>query len=173
MLISLIAAVAVNGTIGKDGQLPWSIADDMQFFSATTRGHVVITGRKNFESMGGPLPERTNLVVSRDPTYPAKGASVFDDLVGALRFAQRVGEQEVFIIGGAQLYTTAKPYAHRFYRTVVLAEVLGDVKYQDDNFDGWQAQVLLRGEKSAVNEHAFRVELWSRPTPDKDYESDA
>lgn len=169
MIVSLIAAIALNGTIGKRGQLPWSIDEDMQFFTATTTGHVVISGRKNFEAMGGPLPHRVTLVLSRDPNYAAPGAQVFDDLVAALRYAEELGEPEVFIIGGAHLYEAAKPYAHRFYRTVVLAAVEGDVTYADDDFDGWRHEVLSHGRKNRVNEHAFRIELWSRTTPDQDY----
>jgi dihydrofolate reductase len=169
MLISLIAAVALNGTIGKNGQLPWSIAEDMRFFSDTTLGHVVITGRKNFEAMGGPLPGRSNIVLSRDPAYAPTGARAVGDLVTALRLAQEQGEGEVFIIGGSHVYTAAKPYAHRFYRTVVLSNVDGDVKYEDDDFRGWTLRVLSHGQKNAVNQHAFRIELWSRKTPEKDY----
>lgn len=173
MLISLIAAVALDGTIGNNGQLPWSITDDMQFFSTTTTGHVVITGRKNFEAMGGPLPNRPTLVLSRDANYTAPGARVFQDLVSALRHAEALGETEVFVIGGAHVYDAAKPYAHRFYRTVVLASVGGDVTYLDQDFKGWDRQVLTHREKSAVNEHAFRVELWSRVTPAKNYAQEA
>jgi dihydrofolate reductase len=169
MIVSLIAAVATNGTIGHSGRLPWSIAEDMEFFTTTTKGHVVITGRKNFESMGGPLPERINLVLSREPKYAAPGARVCTDIETALRVAERLDEREVFVIGGAQVYAAAKPYAHRFYRTIVLAPVAGDVKYGDSDFAGWDHQVLAHGERNAVNEHAFRVELWSRETPDKRY----
>jgi dihydrofolate reductase len=171
MIVSLIAAVAVDGTIGNGGQLPWSIADDMRFFTTTTSGHVVITGRKNFEAMGGPLPHRTNLVLSRNLEYIANGARVFGELPSALRFAEKLGESEVFIIGGAELYEAAKPYAHRFYLTRVLARVGGDTKYFDDAFQGWQKTTLSRGEKNDVNEHAFCIELWSRATPDLDYKS--
>lgn len=171
MIVSLIAAVGLDGTIGHAGKLPWSIARDSQFFTDTTRGHVVITGRKNFEAMGGPLPQRSTIVLSRDPGYRAPGAKAVSDLVEALCLARNSGEREVFIIGGAELYAAAKPYAHRFYRTVVFAQVNGDVKYQDDDFNGWEVLTLFSGEKSTTNEHAFRVELWSRATPEKSYEA--
>lgn len=173
MLISLIAAVALDGTIGNNGQLPWSITEDMRFFTAMTTGHVVITGRKNFEAMGGPLHNRPTLVLSRDANYNAPGAHVFHDLEATLRHARSLGETEVFVIGGAHVYEAAKPYAHRFYRTLVLANVGGDARYLDDDFAGWDYQLLTQGERNAANEHAFRVELWSRVTPPKSYAHNA
>lgn len=158
----MIAAVAQNGTIGRNNQLPWRIDDDMRFFIDTTRGHVVISGRKNFEAMGAALPERTNFVVTRNPAYSAANAHVVTNLEAALRAAQALGETEAFVIGGAELYHQTKPYAHRFYRTTVLADVAGDVRYDDQNWDGWTRTLLGEGARSAANEYPFRIELLVR-----------
>lgn len=162
MLISLIAAVAQNGTIGRKNQLPWRIADDMRFFTATTHGHIVISGRKNFDAMGGPLPHRPTFVVTRDPTYVALGARVFLTLEQALLAAEARRETEAFVIGGAELYHLAKPYAHRYYRTTVLAEVDGDVRFDDSNWEDWSVTLLEECPASPVNEYPFRIELLSR-----------
>src|SRR5690606_4280878 len=119
MKVSLIAAVARNGTIGRDNELPWTIKDDMRFFVEKTKGHVVICGRKNFDAMGRPLPHRRNVVISRNPNLRIEGAEVVPSLEQAPLFAERLGEQEAFVIGGAEIYRLALPYAHVFYRTRV------------------------------------------------------
>lgn len=169
MFVSLIAAVALNGTIGRNNALPWQIRDDMRFFTNTTRGHVVITGRKNLEAMSGPLPDRTNVLVTRNREYAMAGVHVVNDVESALRFAEELGETEAFVIGGAELFHAAKPYAHRFYRTTVLAEVDGDVRYDDGEWTGWDVREIGRGSRSAANEHAFTIELLSRSGVPRSY----
>src|SRR4051812_37670385 len=119
MLISLIAAVANNGVIGRNNALPWRIRDDMRFFMHKTLGHHVITGRKNYEAMGHPLPRRQNIVVTRDPAFLAE-CPVVTSVPAALELARAAGEGEAFIIGGAQIYAVALPLADVFYRTRVL-----------------------------------------------------
>ncbi len=162
MIVSMIAAVARNGTIGRDNRLPWKIAQDMRFFLRLTRGRTVLTGRRNFEAMGGPLPQRNNIVLTRNPDYVAVGARVASDLESALRLAEAEGESELFVIGGAELYRAAKPYAHRYYRTTVLADVDGDVRYDEGDWEGWEVQLLGSGEVTVENEYAFRIELLTR-----------
>jgi len=107
MIVSAIAAVADNGTIGHDGDLPWHLPDDMKYFMRTTRGHYVITGRKNYESIPEkyrPLKDRVNIVVTRNTEHAAPGAVVLGSLEDALDRARQGGETEVFIIGGGQIY---------------------------------------------------------------------
>lgn len=162
MLVSMIAAVARNGTIGRNNQLPWRIVEDMRFFTNITRGHVVISGRKNFDAMGAALPDRTNIVVTRNAQFSAPHTRVVAGMVEALQAALTLGETEAFVIGGAELFHAAKPYAHRFYRTLVLADVPGDVKYDDHDWADWSEEILGGGEQSALNEHAFIITLFSR-----------
>ena len=164
MKVSLIAAVAQNGVIGRDNDLPWQIEDDMKFFRETTRGHVVVTGRKNFEAMGGPLPKRPNIVVTRDEKYLAKGAEVRGSVERALALAQSRGEQEAFVIGGAQIYELALPYAHQFYRTRVLADVPGDVTFPEFDESEWDVAELRRHAADERNEHPFVIEVMTRRT---------
>ena len=125
--IVLIAAVARNGTIGRDNELPWRLKADLQHFRALTLGHPILMGRKTWESLGRPLPGRRNLVVSRDPGFRAEGAECFADPAAAIAAA---GEAPtLFVIGGAQLYTTLLPCADRLELTEVWADVSGDAHF--------------------------------------------
>ena len=169
MKVSLIAAVAQNGTIGRHNDLPWKIRDDMRFFMRTTKGHVVITGRKNYEAMGSALKNRTNIVVTRSPEFRTDDAIVAHSIEQALRVAEEHGEREVFVIGGAQIYAMAFPYAHAFYRTTVLADVDGDVKFPDVDVSDWDSATLGSGQADEHNEHAFRIELLTRPKSPRSY----
>lgn len=173
MKISLIAAVAENGVIGRDNDLPWKVRDDMRFFVRTTKGHVVIMGRLNFEAMGKPLPNRRNIVVSRDENYVAEGCETTTSIEAALRLADDGGQEEAFVIGGAQIYALAFPYAHRFYRTRVFARVDGDVYFPDVSLDGWESHRLASGDKSEDNEHAFVIELFERSKAERDFRREA
>ncbi len=169
MKVSLIAAVSQNGVIGKDNDLPWEIREDMNFFRRTTRGHVVVTGRKNFEAMGGALPKRDNFVVTRRGDYDAKNATVFQSVEAALQAAQAKGESEVFVIGGAQIYALALPYAHTYYRTRVLADVEGDTHFPPINDGEWTVSVLDRHGADEHNQHPFVIERLDRRDPPKAY----
>src|SRR5688572_33100124 len=107
MIISMIAALARNRVIGKNNDLPWKLPDDMKFFMDTTKGHHTIMGRKNYDSIPHkfkPLPNRTNIVVTRQKNFEAPGCTVVDSLNKGLAIAQQNNEPEVFIIGGAEIY---------------------------------------------------------------------
>ncbi len=106
MIVSAIAAVAHNGIIGNKGDLPWHLPDDLKYFQRITKGHHVITGRKNYESIPAkyrPLNDRVNIVVTRNMHYDAPGALVVDSLASGLEVAHLANEQEAFIIGGGQI----------------------------------------------------------------------
>lgn len=124
--LSLIAAVADNGCIGSENMLPWRLSVDLRRFKALTLGKPVIMGRRTWESIGRPLPGRKNIVVTRDDTYVAEGADVVHSLPDALRVAAQAQPEEVFVIGGGQLYAAALDDADRIYLTRVRAEVKGD-----------------------------------------------
>ncbi len=163
MIVSLIAAVAENGVIGSQGDLPWRIRDDMRFFMRTTRDHWVVTGRRNFEAMGL-LKHRTHVVVSRNADYEAVGAHLVSDVASGLRLAAEAGETEAFVIGGAQIYALAFPYAHRFYRTVVHGRPSGDVFFPSLNVGDWSREILLECPAGEDNDFACTAELLRRPT---------
>ena len=128
--ISVIAAVGRDRAIGKDNELLWSIPDDLKRFKALTVGHPVIMGRKTWESIPEkfrPLPGRTNIVITRDPAYPAEGAVLAQSFPQALSLARDAeGANEIFAIGGQQVYECALPFATRLYLTVIEGEKEGD-----------------------------------------------
>jgi len=119
VLISLIAAVASNGVIGKDNKLPWHLPADLQYFKKTTLGHPIIMGRKNYESIGRALPGRTNIVLTRNPSFAAEGIIKASSLKEAFEIAQKTGTEECFVIGGAEIYKEALPFCQKLYITRV------------------------------------------------------
>ncbi len=164
MIVSLIAAVASNGVIGRHNALPWRIRDDMRFFMSKTTGHYVITGRKNYEAMGKPLPRRPNIVISRDSGFRAE-CPVVRSLGEALALARAAGESEAFVIGGAQIYAEALPIADVFYRTRVLAEVPGDIFFPAFDQSQWDVTAEPVHPADEHNEHAFVIETLTRRRP--------
>jgi dihydrofolate reductase len=126
VLISLIAAVAENGVIGKNNKLPWHLPADLQFFKKTTLGSPLIMGRKNFESIGRVLPDRTNIVLTRDPNFANADLKIAHSLKEAFEIAQGTGADECFVIGGAEIYTEALPFCQKLYITRVHGTFEGD-----------------------------------------------
>ena len=138
MIVSAIAAMSTNRVIGRDNDLPWNLPADMKYFMRTTRGHHVIMGRKTFESMGVPLKNRTNIVVTRDLFYAASGIHVAHSLHEALNMAYENDEKEVFIIGGAEIYKLALPLLNKIYLTEIDLEVSdGDAFFPHFDPDLW------------------------------------
>ena len=119
-MISLIAAIGRNNELGKGNDLIWKFPADQKFFRETTSGHTIIMGRKTFESIGKPLPNSRNIVITRDKNYLRHGVDVVHSLEEALKQAE--GEQEIFIIGGAEIFKQAMPIADRLYITHFNAE---------------------------------------------------
>jgi dihydrofolate reductase len=132
MIISLIAALTKNRVIGKNNGLPWNLPDDMKYFMNTTKKHHVVMGRKNYQSIPEkfrPLPNRTNIVVSRQVDFHAPDCKVVDSLDKAIAIAKQNNEQELFIIGGAEIYKEAVPLADKLYLTEIETELVGDVYF--------------------------------------------
>tara|TARA_B100000963_G_scaffold70781_1_gene58999 strand:+ start:7727 stop:8227 length:501 start_codon:yes stop_codon:yes gene_type:complete len=142
MLVSLIVAVSENKVIGKDNDLVWHLPNDMKFFKDVTKGHFVIMGRRNYESIPHkyrPLQNRTNVIVTRQDNYKAKGCLIVNSVEEAIELAQKAGDKESFIIGGGQIYKHAivKNLVNRIYLTRVHTEIDGDT-YFDDLDDSWK-----------------------------------
>jgi len=127
MIISLIAAMAENRVIGRNGKIPWDLPVDRRRFRSLTMGHPVIMGRKTFKAIGHPLPGRKNIVLTRQTRFRAEGCVVAHDLRMALDACD--GSDEVFICGGGEIYREALPYADRVYLTLVHADVAGEVGF--------------------------------------------
>ncbi len=154
--LSLIVAVAENGVIGKDNGLPWRISSDMKYFKETTMGKPVIMGRKTFQSIGRPLPGRTNIVITRDTSFAPEGVIPAFTLEMALdvgkSLARAKGVDEVMVIGGAEIYALTLPDADRLYLTRVHGAVEGDATFPDLDPDDWliaSEQRFPAGEKDS------------------------
>lgn len=150
-IVALVVAVADNGTIGRDGALPWHLPDDLRRFKAITMGAPVVMGRRTYESIGRPLPGRHNIVVSRNPAWRAEGVTPVRDLPAALAAAGDA--PQVMIIGGAALYAEALPLAQRIYLTRVHAAVDGDVRFPPLERRDWRVASSER--RAADTRHAY------------------
>ena len=157
MRIALVVAVARNGVIGRDGGLAWKISDDLKRFREITLGKPVIMGRRTFESIGRPLPERVNIVVSRR-AGPIEGAVVAASVEDGLRLGFEAGAHldtdEICVIGGAEIYAQTLPLASRIYLTEVEAEVEGDTWFPPLEPHAWSRRAAGRAEQSSRNEHS-------------------
>ena len=138
MGVSIVAAVARNGVIGAGGELPWHLPDELRLFKATTMGHVLVMGRRTYESVGRRLPGRTTVVVTRSPDWSPGADEVLvahgvDEAVGRARAI----DDEVFVVGGGELYEAALPHADRLLLTFVDQEPEGDTRFPDVDWDAW------------------------------------
>lgn len=131
-MISIIAAIGKRRELGKNNKLLWHIPEDLKRFKRITEGHPIIMGRKTYESIGRPLPRRTNIVITRNPEYPSVGIMIASSLEDAIAKAKPCeGAQELFIIGGGEIYAKALPMADRLYLTIVDAEADADTFFPD------------------------------------------
>jgi dihydrofolate reductase len=163
MRVSLIVAADLSGVIGRDGGLPWHLPADLKRFKALTMGHHLVVGRKTYESIGRPLPGRTMLVVSRQPGYSSTGVTVVGSPEEAIRVAQAVGESELFVAGGAELYRHLLPRADRVYLTRVEARVEGDTHFPDLDPARFRLASVEPRPADAKNPLPLRFEVWERP----------
>jgi dihydrofolate reductase len=167
MIVSLVVAVSENGIIGKDNKLPWKLPSDLRFFKQLTTGHTVIMGRKTYESIGRPLPNRRNIVLSGNPDFQANGAEVYQTIGEALKAC--IGEDEVFVIGGATIYTKAfeLDIVDRIYMTIVHADFEGDTYFE---IPGGKAWLIDHNERHAADEknawaYSFVTKVRQREAP--------
>lgn len=160
MRVSLIAAVAKNLVIGKNNDLPWHLPDDMKYFMTTTTGHHCIMGRKNYDSLPEkfkPLPNRINIVVTRQPDLQAPGCIVVNSLAHALEVARVSGETETFIIGGAEIYKAGLVVADTLFITEIDATIEGDTYFPAFNKREWKE--VAREHHAADKRHAYAFDF--------------
>jgi dihydrofolate reductase len=157
MKLSIIVAAAEDGVIGKDGIMPWRLPAEGAYFRATTWGHPVITGRKNYEAMGRPLPGRLNIVITRQTDYkvPA-GVLVVHSVDEALELPQVKQADEVFVIGGQEIYSQAMPKVDKLYLTDVHAKIDGDTFFKYDPED-WRLEWSEHHPADEQNKYAFTL----------------
>lgn len=159
-MISVIVAVAQNGVIGGGNTLLWHISEDLRRFKSITMGHPVIMGRRTFESVGRPLPGRTNVVVSRREDYTPEGVTVVRSLEEA--FALFPQEEEIFVTGGGQIYAQAMPLADKLYLTTVEKDYDGDTRFPDWNRDEWRQVSYERHDCGKNYPYPFEFTDWVR-----------
>ena len=158
--VSLIAAMAENRVIGVNNTLPWRLPADLRHFRQLTTGHHVIMGRRNYESIGKPLPDRTNIVVTRNTEYRAPGCEIKHSLVDALQDIQ--DDTEVFVIGGAEIYRQAMSDADRIYLTLVHANISGDTFFPEFDTREWNEISRTRHKADEKNPHAYSFVTYDR-----------
>jgi len=167
MRVSLIAAVADNGVIGKDNDLAWSLPDDMAFFKSITKGKHVIMGRRNYESIPEkyrPLPGRPNIVLSRNNNYDAAPATLVTSLDDSLALAKKAGETEAFIIGGGQVYTMAldAEVVDTMFITHVHGSPEGDAFFPEFDASQWTLEVIDDHPSDDRHEFSFTICRYDR-----------
>jgi dihydrofolate reductase len=165
--VTLVVARARNGVIGRDNALPWHLPEDLRHFKTTTMGHAIVMGRKTWESIGRPLPGRRMIVVSRNSGWSGASCERTDSLPEAIALAGRPGQDsgiatdEVFVIGGAQLFEEALPLADRAIVTEIEATPEGDVHFAALGPPGWKL-VQTSGPLESTNGLAYRIDEWQR-----------
>ena len=158
MDISIIVAVADKGVIGNDNQLLWRLSEDLKLFKKRTTGHAIIMGRKTFDSIGKPLPNRVNIVISRSKDLKIEGCTVVNSLEKAIDVAnQQTDKNEIFIIGGEKIYTLAETIANKLYLTKVIATLEGDAFFDLKPYKNWNLVSSVSYKKDEKNEYDFDV----------------
>jgi dihydrofolate reductase len=157
---SLVVAVATNGVIGRDNQLPWKLPDDMAYFKKVTMGHPVVMGRRTWESIGKPLPGRESIVVTRNAGFHAEGCRVVHSLGEAWKAAGAA--EEISVIGGTTLFEETLPIADRIHLTEVQADVPGDTYFPRFDRGDWEETEVSRHAADARHPYPFRILVLDR-----------
>lgn len=159
-MIAIVVATDLRGVIGAGGRLPWHLPADLRRFRTLTTGHVVVMGRKTFESIGRPLPDRTNVVLTRNPGYRAPGCIVITDPAQIARFA---AEDDVFVIGGREIFDLYLPVTDRIYLTTVHGEFEGDTHFPLDALSAFVLKHEERHSRDERNAYDFTFAVYERP----------
>ncbi len=163
--LSLLVAMGTNRAIGRDNQLPWYLPADLSRFRQLTTSHTIIMGRKTFESLpNGALPKRTNIVISRDPHYEALGCAVVTSLEAAIEAAKKVKTDEIFVIGGAQIFALALPEADRIYMTIVDTAPEATIFFPEFEGPAWLAGAPEEHAADEKNPYSYRFITYERST---------
>lgn len=165
MIVSMIAAMGSNRVIGKDNDIPWHLPDDFKYFKNTTQGHHVIMGRKNWESLPHsfrPLPQRPNIVITRQENYEADGATVVQSLQKGIELARNDGEQEAFIIGGGEIYRMGLEMADKIYLTEINQSFDGQVTFPEFDKKKWKEESRQHHPIDERHKFSFDFVVYSR-----------
>ncbi|WP_338447932.1 dihydrofolate reductase [Niallia oryzisoli] len=160
-MISFIVAMDKNRVIGKDNKLPWHLPADLKFFKKVTMGHPIIMGRNTFESIGKPLPGRENIIVTRNKEYKQEGCTIIHSVKELLDLSSRKDE-EVFVIGGSELFQATFSVADRLYITKIEEEFAGDTYFPEFNESNWVLVSQEKGEKDEKNPYDYFFTIYER-----------
>ena len=163
MKLSIIVAAAANGVIGRDNQLPWHLPADLRHFKQTTMGKPILMGRKTWESIGRPLPGRTNIVITRDSDYSAAGCVVVNSIDAAMEAAG--SEDEIMVIGGAELYRQVLPRTDSVYLTRIHEDFEGDTVFPELNTSEWREVERADQQPDENNPHDYSFIRLDRISP--------
>jgi len=162
MIVSLLVAMDEGRGIGRDNRVPWHLADDLYLFKKNTLGHHLVMGRKTYESIGRPLPGRTMIVLSRQAETAAPGILNAASLEEALQIARQAQDDEVFIIGGGEVFAQALPLARRIYLTQVHARIACDTYFPEIDLEHWQVRRECFQPKDEQNDYAFTFQMFEQ-----------
>lgn len=162
MIVSLIVAMDETRAIGIDNELPWHLSQDLKHFKRITMGHHLIMGRKTYQSIGGILPGRTMIILTRNKGFQAEGCLIAHSFQEALHLAEERGEEEVFVIGGASVFEQALPISDRLYLTRVHTEVEADTYFPAFQREDWELVSETRYEADPDNQYPFTIKYFVR-----------
>lgn len=163
MTISCIVAAAENNAIGLDNDLPWHLPGDLKFFKETTKSHFVIMGRKSFESIGKPLPGRTNIVITTKKDFSHSGLIVVHSITDALQYALDAEQDEVFILGGAMIYKQTQNLWNKLYLTRVHTRIENATAYFPNiDFSQWDLEWEKHNPADEKNKYSYSFQVYSR-----------
>ncbi len=162
MIISAIVAKGSNNIIGKDNDLPWHLPGDLKWFKAKTLNRHIIMGRKSFESLPGILPKRVHIVVTRDPQYYHSGIVIKNSIPDALAYAKSQGEEEVFILGGGNIYAQTASLWNRLYLTEVNASPMGDTSFPEIDYESFNLIFEEAHKSDQKNQYSYTFKIYER-----------
>ncbi|MBS4190920.1 dihydrofolate reductase [Bacillus sp. FJAT-49705] len=160
-MISLIWAMDENRVIGRINELPWHIPEDLKFFKRTTMGQPIAMGRKTWDSLRRPLPGRENIVVTRNPAFLSEGCTVLNSIEELIKFSNQ-REDEIFVIGGAEIFKLVLPFTDRLYLTRIYHQFEGDTYFPEINFLDWELISKEKGLKDEKNPFDYEFEIYKR-----------
>lgn len=161
MSITMIWAMARNGVIGKDNDMPWHLPLDFAYFKAETLGKRMLMGRKTWDSLGGkPLKGRTSIIITRDPSYAPEGAHIVHSLEEALAEGRK--QDELMVIGGGEIYAMMLPFADKLLVTVIDEDIEGDTKFPEVDWKQWKETANTPGIRNEQNPYDYRFLVYER-----------
>lgn len=161
-MISLLYAMDRNRLIGKNNQLPWHLPQDLAYFKRVTMGHTIVMGRKTFDSIGKPLPGRENIIITRDKHFTSNGCKIIHSIDELLELSRNKMDEEIFVIGGAEIFKEILPYSDRLYVTNIYHEFEGDTYFPSIDENEWKMISKEPGIKDDKNPYDFDFAVYEK-----------